>query len=164
MGTRENPRQKGHVERQMSQAISCRTSRVIASWPAPLSPRSRTGLAPPPGHWDGMDYRVQSVIHLMTRNLRQSVTLGEMARSVNLTPEHLCRVFKSHTGTSPARYFKRLKLQRAKELLETTCLRVKEIATAAGMTDQSHFVRDFELEFGLTPVRYRMLHRAASSD
>jgi transcriptional regulator GlxA family with amidase domain len=100
----------------------------------------------------------------MTGNLRQSITLGEMAQSVNLTPEHLCRVFKSHTGTSPARYFKRLKMQRAKELLETTCLRVKEIVAAVGMTDQSHFVRDFEWEFGVTPAKYRMLYRAAGSD
>lgn len=106
-----------------------------------------------------MDYRVQSILDLMESNLRRNVTLSEMAQHVNITPEHLCRVFKSETGDAPVRYLKRLRLQRAKELLETTCLRVKEIMAMVGVNDGSHFVQDFELAFGLTPSNYRALHQ-----
>jgi transcriptional regulator GlxA family with amidase domain len=102
-----------------------------------------------------MDHRAQSLIVLMQSNLRRELTLSEMAQHVNLTPEHLCRIFKSETGRSPAKYFKCLKMQRARELLENTYLSVKEIMAAVGLKDESHFVRDFEAAYGLTPARYR---------
>jgi|ERR1051326_2068752 two-component system response regulator YesN len=105
-----------------------------------------------------MDHRVQSLIILMQRNLRRDLTLNEMAQHLNLTPEHLCRIFKAETGRSPARYFKCLKMQRARELLETTRLSVKEIMAMVGMKDESHFVRDFETTYGLTPAKHRAAH------
>lgn len=44
--------------------------------------------------------------------------LREMARVVHVTPEHLCRLFKAETGSPPKKYFKSLRMQKAKELLE----------------------------------------------
>lgn len=102
-----------------------------------------------------MDRRVHSLIVLMRVNLSRGLTLGEMAYHVNLTPEHLCRVFKAETGGSPARYFKYLRLLKAQELLESTHLSVKEITALVGVRDESHFVRDFERASGHTPTRYR---------
>lgn len=80
-----------------------------------------------------MDRRVQSLIVLMRANLRRGLTLGEMAHHVNLTPEHLCRIFKAETGGSPARYFKCLRLRRAQVLLDNTHLSVKEITALVGV-------------------------------
>lgn len=105
-----------------------------------------------------MDYRVRNIILLMKSDLRREIRLGDMARAVNLTPEHLCRLFRTETGSSPARYLKRLRMQEARSLLETTCLRVKEIGAIVGAHDESHFVRDFEAACGLPPAKYRALH------
>lgn len=91
----------------------------------------------------------------MRDNLRRELTLGMMARLVNLTPEHLCRAFKAETGGTPVNYLKWLRIQRAKELLETTHLSVKEIMLVAGVKDESHFRRDFRKACGKTPHQYR---------
>ncbi|HEX8283138.1 MAG TPA: helix-turn-helix transcriptional regulator [Pyrinomonadaceae bacterium] len=94
---------------------------------------------------------------MLEDNLRRSISLEEMARHVNLTPEHLCRLFKAEMGGPPAKHLKSLRLQAAKSLLETTCLRVKEVMSAVGINDESHFVRDFEAAYGLPPAKYRTL-------
>lgn len=102
-----------------------------------------------------MDHRVQRVIALMKANLRRGLTLGEMAQAADLTPSHFCRLFKAETGGTPAKYLKWLKMQKAKELLETTTLGVKQVMLRLGVKDKSHFVRDFEMTSGLTPTKYR---------
>lgn len=102
-----------------------------------------------------MDARVRTVISLMQDDLSHELTVCEIARGVNLTASHLCRLFKAETGVSPSRYLKLLRIQRARHLLETTFLNVKEIMNHVGMNDESHFVRDFKLICGTTPTQYR---------
>lgn len=102
-----------------------------------------------------MEYRIEKVISLMRANLHRRFTLREMARAVHVSPEHLCRLFKAEAGSPPTKYFKALRMQKARELLETTPLNIKEIIALIGVKDASHFVRDFEATYGLTPVRYR---------
>ena len=102
-----------------------------------------------------MDVRVQNIISLMRRDLRAKRTLNDMARAVNLTSFHFCHLFKVETGSSPARYLKALRLERARELLETTFLSAKEIRALVGLNDESHFARDFRAAYGLTPQQHR---------
>jgi transcriptional regulator GlxA family with amidase domain len=106
-----------------------------------------------------MDPRVERVIALMKGDLRQGLSLGEMAHLVNLSPAHLCNLFKAETGTSPARYLRSLRMIRAQTLLINTFLSVKEIMVGVGLSDQSHFVRDFKRINGTTPTQYRRRNR-----
>ena len=101
------------------------------------------------------DSRVQSVAALMRNGFQKHFTLSELAKSVNLTPEHLCRLFKRELGMSPFRYLKLCRLQHACVLLETSHLSVKQIMFIVGYSDESHFVREFENTLGLSPMRYR---------
>lgn len=106
-----------------------------------------------------MDQRVHAAIALMNANLHRKLTPVEIAQSVRLSPPHLRELFKSETGTSLARYQRELRLGRAKHLLETTFLSVKEVAASVGIDGVSHFVRDFEKKYGTTPARYAERHR-----
>lgn len=56
---------------------------------------------------------------------------------------------------SPGQYLKALRLEKARGLLEATSLSVKEVRARVGMQDQSHFVRDFNRVYGVTPSQYR---------
>lgn len=56
------------------------------------------------------------------------------------------------------RYLKTQKMQKAKLLLETTPLTVKEVMFFAGVNDKSHFIKDFKKEFNLSPTKYREEH------
>lgn len=55
----------------------------------------------------------------------------------------------------PIQYLKVLRMERAKHLLETSFLSVKEIAHIVGVNDESHFVRDFKKTYGVPPTSYR---------
>ncbi len=102
-----------------------------------------------------MAERVKRVIELMQEDPSRSFTLGKMAESVNLSPPYFCFLFKTITGVPPAKYLKSLRMQQAASLLTTTFLSVKEIVRRVGLTDESHFVRDFKRFYGVTPSEYR---------
>jgi AraC-like DNA-binding protein len=102
-----------------------------------------------------MAERVKRVIELMQGDPSRSFTLGKMAESVNLSAPYFCYLFKSITGVPPAKYLKSLRMQQAASLLTTTFLSVKEIVRRVGLTDESHFVRDFKRFYGVTPSEYR---------
>ena len=102
-----------------------------------------------------MAERVKRVIELMQGDPSRSFTLGKMAASVNLSAPYFCFLFKSITGVPPAKYLKALRMQQAASLLTTTFLSVKEIVRHVGLTDESHFVRDFKRLYGVTPSEYR---------
>jgi AraC-like DNA-binding protein len=104
-----------------------------------------------------MDDRVRCVIALMEQHLPSGRPAGRFAQSVNLSPSRLHQLFKEETGWPPATYLRLLRMRRAKELLETTHLSVKEIMGRVGVADESHFIRDFKKAHGATPARYRKL-------
>jgi transcriptional regulator GlxA family with amidase domain len=106
-----------------------------------------------------MDQRVRAAITFMKTNLHRKVTPIEIAQSVRLSPAYLRELFKEEIGTSLARYRSELRLKRAKHLLETTFLSVKEVAASVAIDGVSHFVRDFEKRYGTTPSRYSARYR-----
>jgi transcriptional regulator GlxA family with amidase domain len=110
-----------------------------------------------------MDQRVQAAIAFMNTNIHRKLTAVEIAESVRLSPTHLRRLFKTETDSSLAQYLRELRLERAKHLLETTFLNVKEVASAVGVTGVSHFVRDFKKVYGLRPSEYVERYRKIAS-
>ena len=102
-----------------------------------------------------MDKRVEKIIQMMREDVRGELSLGEFAQSVNLSVWRLCHIFKSDVGMPPIRYLRLLRMERAKGLLESSFLSVKEIAFQVGLNDESHFVRDFKSTYGYSPSLYR---------
>lgn len=91
----------------------------------------------------------------MRADVRGELSLAEFAQSVNLSVWRLCHIFKSDVGMPPIRYLRLLRMERAKNLLESSFLSVKEIAFQVGLNDESHFVRDFKSTYGFSPALYR---------
>lgn len=110
-----------------------------------------------------IDHRVKMVMRFIEEHGDRQLSLNEIAQSINVSPWHLCRLFKMATGTSVNQYLLGLRMQKAKELLETTCLRVKEIMNQVGIRDESHFARTFKKLFRVSPSQYRALYRAQTS-
>jgi AraC-like DNA-binding protein len=102
-----------------------------------------------------MDQRVQKTISLMKEHLHKGWPAGRLAKFVNLSPSRLHQLFKEETGLPPAKYLRLLRMKVAGELLETSYLSVKEVMAKVGVTDESHFVRDFKKSYGLSPAKYR---------
>jgi transcriptional regulator GlxA family with amidase domain len=111
-----------------------------------------------------LDKRVEKIIQMMREDVRGELSLGEFAQSVNLSVWRLCHIFKSDVGMPPIRYLRLLRMERAKDLLESSFLSVKEIAYQVGLNDESHFVRDFKSTYGLSPAIYRSHFKSSGGE
>jgi transcriptional regulator GlxA family with amidase domain len=103
-----------------------------------------------------MEPRVHKAIRLMTKDLSRDVSPVELSLALNLSISRLRHLFKVSTGTSPARYLKARRIERAKELLETTFLNVKQVMLKTGFKHRSHFLSAFKKAYGLSPSQYRI--------
>jgi len=107
------------------------------------------------------DFRIIEAIRLIDLNLDQDFDFNDLAETLNLSVTRLRHLFKEQTGVSFRKYLRQTRMQWARQLLETSFISVKETAKRSGIKDTSHFVRDFEKEFGLSPARYRKRYHSA---
>lgn len=109
-----------------------------------------------------MDQRVRRIQQVMRDDLSRELPLADLAKSVNLSVWRLCHIFRTDVGTSPIQYLKSLRMEKAKWLLETSFLSVKEITHSVGLSDKSHFVRDFKRAYGVPPTLYRLVFNSGT--
>ncbi|MEM7301140.1 MAG: helix-turn-helix domain-containing protein [Pseudomonadota bacterium] len=100
--------------------------------------------------------KLRSAIVLMERNLEHLLTVGEVASQVELSQRQLERLFRSHTGVSPVRYYLDVRLDRARGLVTQTELPIVDIAVACGFTSSAQFSRAYKKRFGLPASRDRI--------
>lgn len=102
-----------------------------------------------------MNWRVQTVIEIVLSELEHEHTLEELAQRVDLSPWHLCHLFKAEFGVSLKQYLIQLRLHTAADLLTGSLLTVTQVMDQVGIRDRSHFSRDFKRVFGMSPAAYR---------
>lgn len=102
-----------------------------------------------------MNPKVELAISFLQANLHRAITVAEIAQSVELSSSRLCYLFKTQVGVSPFHYLKNARLERSRQLLETTLLNIKVLAAAVGYNDCSHFMREFKKAYDSTPSEYR---------
>jgi len=81
--------------------------------------------------------------------------VGEMARSLGISPSHLRARFRASCGVSIGRHLRRLRLEKACGLLRLSTQRVTEIAEQCGFGSIYHFSRAFRTAYGISPMEYR---------
>ena len=64
-------------------------------------------------------------------------------------------MFREEMHTSPQRFLTQVRLEKARKLIATEFLTVKEVMNQVGMSDASSFARSFKAAYGVTPSRYR---------
>jgi AraC-like DNA-binding protein len=83
------------------------------------------------------------------------LTLGEVARAVNMSTFYFCKTFKKATGLTFTDYLGRVRIEKARELLLNPQARVSEVAFEAGFQSLTHFNRTFHRLLGQSPTEYR---------
>jgi AraC family transcriptional regulator len=108
--------------------------------------------------------RIQArrVLDFIESNLGCELTLGELARIVDLSLHHFARMFKQTVGVAPHNYVLARRVERAKEMLRSTTASLTEIGLAAGFCSQSHFTTVFSRQVGATPAEFRRFGREHS--
>jgi AraC-like DNA-binding protein len=89
------------------------------------------------------------------RRKTEALSLGEVARALNVSPFYFCKLFKKATGLNFTEYLSRVRIEKAKGLLLNPNLRVSEIAYEVGFQSLTHFNRSFVRMAGSSPTAYR---------
>ena len=85
----------------------------------------------------------------------EKITLEDIAASANVSEREALRTFKKSLGKAPFDYLNEYRLDKARELLETTDLTITEIAVSTGFSDSAYFGKVFRNYFECTPGGYR---------
>ncbi|MEM7106372.1 MAG: AraC family transcriptional regulator [Bacteroidota bacterium] len=88
-------------------------------------------------------------------NVYNKLSLEELASLTNLSLSSFKREFVKHYDSSPGKYLKTRKLEKAAKLLKATTLRISDIAFDCGFGDLAHFSKSFQKHFGHSPSEYR---------
>jgi AraC family transcriptional regulator len=100
--------------------------------------------------------RIADVLRLITDCPDEStLSIGEMAKHVAMSPYHFLRVFRDVTGMTPHQFILRARLQDAAVQLRSSTKPVTDIALDTGFSDLSTFNRQFRSVIGMTPTAYR---------
>lgn len=84
-----------------------------------------------------------------------SITVSELAASLQVARSHLFKVFKKHFGISPQQYIMEMRFKHALTLLADSRLPVKQIALDSGFGDSQNFSKQFKKHIGVSPHIYR---------
>lgn len=123
-------------------------------------------------HLLGLMYMLERNIQLISRNqshvnmiararqrIRESLetplTIQQIAEELSVSYSNFRKLFKEHTGLSPATYQQDLRLQRAKELLSSTNMSIKEIAYRLNFESPDYFSAKFKQKTGRKPSELR---------
>lgn len=97
---------------------------------------------------------VRSAKLLIMRNLDRSLDLQSIARELNVSREHLSRVFVSQTGTTPGAFASVERMRLAARLLREGNLSCQEIAERTGFSSACSFARAFKSQYNVSPANY----------
>ncbi len=102
------------------------------------------------------DYDLVNRGRLMIReNLENTMKIQEIAKRLGVSYSKFRRIFKEYTDISPSYYQMDLKLQRAKDLLATTDINIKDIAYQLDFSSPDYFSTKFKHKTGLKPSEFR---------
>jgi len=119
-----------------------------------------SGNRKPPAWVDGLKELIQDQIDT---NLTLSLT--ELSESLDVNPAYVSRTFARYfDDLSFGEYIRKLRIEKALQLLENTIYTLTEIAYLTGFSDQSHFTRIFKKQIGQNPSEYRKNRAKGKAD
>jgi transcriptional regulator GlxA family with amidase domain len=100
------------------------------------------------GLFDALDLWIAS-------NLTATLSVEELAEQMKMSPRNFARLYKTHTGVSPAKAVERMRLDAACRLLEETVLPLTSVAKGCGFLDDERLRRAFARSLNIAPGEYR---------
>ncbi|HEV8244367.1 MAG TPA: AraC family transcriptional regulator [Polyangiaceae bacterium] len=100
-------------------------------------------------------WSIERAASYMREHLSDELDLQRVSRAAGFAPAHFWRLFKRERGVSFAAYLRRLRLDEARQLLQTSNLGIDQIRQLSGFRSRTNFFRAFHRATGLTPIEYR---------
>lgn len=99
--------------------------------------------------------KLAEVTELMEANIEEPIELEELASYVGISRRQLERLFLKHLNCTPSRYYLKLRLDRARQLLKQTTCSIIEVASMCGFVSAPHFSRCYRKYIGISPKEER---------
>ena len=116
-----------------------------------------------PGHLERMETLpdpLQKAVNLMLSNIEEPMRMDELAEACGLNLRRMERMFNAHLDAAPGQFYRRLRLEKARDLLLHTNLPTLEVACLTGFSSSSHFAMAFQRQFGMRPSEARRDRRS----
>lgn len=101
------------------------------------------------------DFLAKAKEYILENHQDPSITLIDVAKCVNLSPNHFSTVFSQRTGQTVIEYLTTVRIEHAKELLKNPTLKQYEISEAVGYNEPHYFSFIFKKYTGVSPRDYR---------
>ncbi|WP_217556767.1 response regulator [Paenibacillus sp. GbtcB18] len=98
---------------------------------------------------------IKRAVKYMEENYARDLNMAMVSNYVSLNYTYFSKIFKEYTGDNFVGYLKKIRISRAKELLESSHSKVYEIAEQVGFENTKLFTRVFKEKEGITPQEYR---------
>ncbi|MEH6576305.1 MAG: GlxA family transcriptional regulator [Amphritea sp.] len=99
--------------------------------------------------------KLVEVVALMEANIEEVIEMDELAHYVGLSRRQLERLFQKYLECSPSKYYLKLRLLRARQLLKQSTMPIIEIAEACGFVSTPHFSKCYREQMGIPPSEER---------
>ena len=99
--------------------------------------------------------KLGAVLAYIEAHIMENITIEDLADIVHFHPNYFIKFFRKHLGCSPLQYINRLRLEKAKRLLRTTELTIREITDMIGFNDPAYFSKVFRKHTGFSPLEFR---------
>ncbi|UJW77302.1 helix-turn-helix transcriptional regulator (plasmid) [Rhizobium sp. SL42] len=114
---------------------------------------------PKPSQGTLAPWQRKRALEMLEADLTADLPLSAVAAACGLSQGHFTRAFKQSTGHPPYRWVILKRVEKAKEILRFTELRIAEVAILCGFCDQAHLTRVFSAKLGVTPAQWRRAWR-----
>lgn len=108
--------------------------------------------------------RVEDLRHYILRHIAEPLTVAHLAEHAHVSDRQLTRIFKNELGTTPHAYIESVRVERARDQLESTDATLERIATTCGFGTVDTLVRAFRRRLDTTPTEYRRRFRTRRGD
>ena len=98
---------------------------------------------------------IEDIKQYIYENYNKELSVNELAEKVYMAPSYLSYIFKIETGQNLSKFIKAYRMEKAKEMLETTHKKVVTISNEVGYENVSYFCQSFREYFGVSPQKFR---------
>ncbi|MFL6707623.1 MAG: GlxA family transcriptional regulator [Massilia sp.] len=141
----------GIIEADLGLEVTRQVSKVMVTHPRRGGGQSQFSAAL---EIDAKEQRIRRVLAFMKENLREPLTIQQLADSVNWSRRHFSRTFLAETGMSPAKAIEKLRVEAAKIMIENGHSSVARIASHTGFGDDERMRRAFLRVLGESPQKF----------
>jgi len=98
----------------------------------------------------------EQAISYIDKNFKDDITLAQLANALDISYGYLSSIFKLENNTGFVKLLRKRRITEAKKLLRETSMKIYEISSAVGFSNERYFSAIFKKETGFTPLKYRL--------